>query len=137
MQSSDPRFEIRDVDPAIGKGLFALVPVKKGEFILEYTGVKIPTEKADDHPGRYLFEIDEMWTLDGDTDDNLAKYINHSCEPNVEAIIEDGHINIYAERAIKEGKELLIDYGDEYFDEFIRPVGCKCGSTRCRSKVRR
>ena len=83
--------------------------------------------------------MDEQLTLDGDTPENTAKYINHSCDPNVEAEIDeedDGskHINIYAVRGIAAGEELYIDYGEEYFDEFIRPVGCKCGSPNCQSK---
>lgn len=111
-------------------GLFALRPVAKGDFILEYTGKRIPTKEADGHPGRYLFEVDDEWTVDGEDVSNTARYINHACDPNTEAEIEDGRINIYAARDIAPEEELTIDYGDEYYDEFIRPVGCKCGSTR-------
>lgn len=125
----------------VGKGLFAKTPIKKGTFILEYIGIPLRAEIADDHPGRYLFEVNDKITLDGDTPENTAKYINHSCDPNVEAEIDEAadgseHINIYAVRAIKPGEELLIDYGEEYFDEFIRPVGCRCGSPKCQSKKR-
>ena len=138
MESAD--FEIKaSLQEGVGKGLFARESIKKGIFLLEYTGIPMPTSEADEHPGRYLFEVDEDITLDGDTDDNTAKYINHSCDPNVEAEIDEdaegkGHINIYATRAIRAGEELLIDYGDEYFDEFIQPIGCRCGSKNCRSK---
>lgn len=126
----DPRFEIRDCGPAVGDGLFARTAIKKGDFVLEYTGAKIPTKIADDSPSRYLFEIDEDWTLDGPVPGNTAGYINHSCEPNVEAEIEDGRINIYATRDIAAGEELGIDYGDEYYDEFIKPIGCRCGAKK-------
>lgn len=138
MESTD--FEIKEsLQEGVGKGLFASTPVQKGAFILEYTGIPMPTEEADEHPGRYLFEVDEHITLDGDTPDNTAKYINHSCDPNVEAEVDeeaDGskHINIYAVRDIATGEEFYIDYGEEYFDEFIRPIGCKCGSEHCQSK---
>lgn len=138
MKSSD--FDIKDSSQeGVGKGLFARTLIKKGAFILEYIGTPVPAEIADDHPGRYLFELNDKVTLDGDTADNTAKYINHSCDPSVEAEIDedkDGseHINIYAVRAIKPGEELFIDYGEEYFDEFIRPIGCRCGSAKCQSK---
>lgn len=138
MKSSD--FDIKEsLQEGVGKGLFAKTLIKKGTFILEYTGVPLPAEEADDHPGRYLFEVNDKITLNGDTPDNTAKYINHSCDPNVEAEIDeesDGseHVNIYAVRAIKPGEELFIDYGEEYFDEFIRPIGCRCGSPTCQSK---
>ena len=126
MKAIDARFEIRRSKPGMGQGLFAAAPIKKGDFILEYTGKKIPTALADTMTSRYLFEIDEDWTIDGSPRSNTARYINHSCEPNTEAEIEDGRILIHAVRNIKKGEELTIDYDSEYFDEFIRPVGCKC-----------
>jgi len=129
MKAIDARFEIRRSKPGMGQGLFAAAPIKKGDFILEYTGKKIPTALADTMTSRYLFEIDEDWTIDGSPRSNTARYINHSCEPNTEAEIEDGRILIHAVRNIKKGEELTIDYDSEYFDEFIRPVGCKCA--RC------
>lgn len=118
-------------------GLYAREAIKKGDFILEYTGRRIPTKIADESPSRYLFEIDDKWTIDGPPEINLAGYINHSCEPSVEAEIAEGddgedRINIYAIRNIKAGEELLIDYGEEYYDEFIRPVGCKCAAPKHR-----
>ena len=110
----------------MGQGLFAVVPIRKGDFILEYTGKKIPTALADTMTSRYLFEIDKDWTIDGSARSNTARYINHACDPNTEAEIENGRIMIHAVRNIKKGEELTIDYDSEYFDEFIRPVGCKC-----------
>jgi len=113
----------------MGQGLFAQCDIKKGEFILEYTGKKIPTAVADAmETSRYLFEIDEEWTIDGSPRSNTARYINHSCTPNTEAEIVDGHIMITAVQNIKKGEELTIDYDTEYFDEFIRPVGCRCAA---------
>lgn len=126
--SVDIRFEVHEARPDTGLGLFARTPIKKGDFILEYTGVKIPTEIADKSDSRYLFEIDETWTLDGPPPENVAGYINHDCHPNVKAEVEDGRIMIYAQKDIAIGEELTIDYDSEYFDEFIRPVGCKCAS---------
>lgn len=112
----------------MGHGLFATASIQRGDFILEYTGKRVPTPRADSMTTRYLFEIDREWTIDGESRSNIARYVNHSCEPNCEADIRDGRILIYASRDIERGEELTIDYGDEYFDEFIRPVGCKCSS---------
>jgi len=126
MRTMDTRFEIRRSKPGMGQGLFAVVPIRKGDFILEYTGKKIPTALADTMTSRYLFEIDKDWTIDGSARSNTARYINHACDPNTEAEIENGRILIHAVRNIKKGEELTVDYDSEYFDEFIRPVGCKC-----------
>lgn len=121
------RFDIRLSAPETGMGLFARAPIKKGAFVIEYIGQRIPTKVADESGGRYLFEVDSDWTIDGEAEWNTARYINHSCKPNVEAEIdENDRIMISALRDIKPGEELTIDYGEEYFDEFIKPVGCKC-----------
>ena len=128
---NDPRFEIRDISPEVGKGMYAVEPIQKGDFLVEYTGRKIPTKVADEmDDSRFLFELDKDWTIDGETDDNDARYINHSCEPNAEADIQDDHILITAIRNIEPGEEITIDYGEEYYDEFIRPAGCRCGASK-------
>ena len=113
-----------------GQGLFAASTFKKGDFIAEYTGTKISTALADTSKSRYLFEIDSDWTIDGSPRSNIARYINHSCAPNAEAEIHDGRILISAVRTIEKDEEVTMDYDTEYFDEFIRPVGCKCVATK-------
>jgi SET domain-containing protein len=138
MSAENLRFEVKEGRPGTGLGLFAREDIRKRAFILEYTGKKIPTKVADEMSSRYLFEIDDKWTIEGPVPGNLAGYINHSCDPNTEAEIEEGtdgedHINIYALRRIKTGEELTIDYGQEYFDEFLKPAGCKCGAAKHRS----
>ena len=134
MKTIDARFTIKDAGHGMGDGLFANAPIKKGEFILEYTGDRLPTAIADERESRYLFEIDEDWTIDGSDKSNTARYINHSCDPNTEAEIVEipgvpgGSIMITCIRDIKVGEELTIDYDQEYFDEYIKPVGCKCSA---------
>ncbi len=114
-------------------GLFARTPIEKGEFVLEYTGTIVPTEIADTLGTRYLFDLEDGRTIDGSPKTNKARWINHSCRPNCEAFLEDGHINIYAERAIAAGEELSFDYGQEYYDEFFAKGGCLCGAALHRS----
>jgi SET domain-containing protein len=110
----------------MGHGLFATESFKLGEFVIEYTGRKITAELADKLETRYLFEINKYWTIDGSVRTNIARYVNHSCNPNCEADIKKGRILFTAIRDIEKGEELTIDYGEEYFDEFIKPHGCKC-----------
>lgn len=120
---------VRRSRPGLGRGLFAARRFGKSDFVVEYTGIHIPTRYADTLKTRYLFELDQEWTIDGSSRKNLARYVNHSCEPNCEGEIHDGHILVVALRDIAQGEELTMDYGGEYFDEFIRPAGCKC--TKC------
>jgi hypothetical protein len=111
---------------ATGLGLYSNIQIKKGEFIIEYTGKMLTSEEANNKGGKYLFEINSRWTVDGSDRNNLARYINHSCRPNCEVIIKNKHIMIYAVKNIKLGEELNYNYGKEYFDEYIKPFGCKC-----------
>lgn len=120
------RFAVRRARKGAGLGLVALVPIKKAEFVIEYTGNLIPTKVADENGGKYLFDVNSRWTIDGSPRSNLARYINHSCKPNCEAEIDGRRVKIYAKRAIKAGEELNYNYGKEYFNEFIKPHGCKC-----------
>ncbi|TSC85532.1 MAG: histone-lysine N-methyltransferase [Parcubacteria group bacterium Gr01-1014_8] len=124
------RFAIRRSKPGLGYGLFATNAIPAGEFVLEYKGRHVPTETADKLKTKYLFEIDSSWTIDGSTRANTARYVNHSCAPNCEADVRDGKVLIFANREIEAGEELTIDYGEEYFKEFIEPHGCKCD--RCK-----
>ena len=126
---------IRPSRPGLGFGLFAARRIEKGSFVIEYTGRRVASAYADTLPTRYLFELDEAWTIDGSSRSNRARYINHACTPNAEGLILDGRILVHAVRDISEGEEITIDYGDEYFEEFIRPKGCKC--EHCSSIVAR
>ena len=109
-----------------GLGLFATRHFKKGERIIEYFGREI--SKAEEYTSRskYLFEVNSRKTIDGTVRENFARYINHSCKPNCQPEIVRGRVFIDALRNIKEGEELLYDYGEEYVNEHIKPYGCRC-----------
>src|SRR3989338_8610983 len=98
-----------------GLGLFVEGPLKRGDFVIECCGELLNEEEADRKNGKYLFEIDDTWTIDGSGRENIARYINHSCKPNCETEIEGKRLFIYALRSIKAGEELTYDYGKEYF----------------------
>lgn len=111
-----------------GFGLRTLKDIKKGDLVIEYTGRKTTNAAAERQPNRYQFDLDDKWTIDGSPRSNTARYINHSCRPNCEAVhyTNTNEIGIEAIRNIKAGEELTYDYGKEYFNEYIKPVGCKC-----------
>ncbi len=109
-----------------GFGLFAGENIKRGDFVIEYYGPILTPEEADTKKGKYLFEVNSRKVVDGTPRYNMARYINHSCRPNCETDIVRGKIYIYARRNIKDGEELSYDYGKEYFNDFIKPYGCKC-----------
>ncbi len=109
-----------------GLGLFAKVPIKKGECIIEYVGEIINDAEANRRGGRYLFQTSKDRHIDGTARTNTARYINHSCRPNCEVDVIRGHVLVYAKRNILQGEELNYDYGKEYFDEHIKPKGCAC-----------
>lgn len=120
-----------------GLGLFAVEPIRKGAFIIEYWGRRIPTKITDELETKYLFEINSRWTVDGSTRRNIARYINHSCRPNAESDIKKGAILISAIKNIRPGDEITYNYGKGYFDTFIKPKGCKCASCVEKRRVAR
>jgi SET domain-containing protein len=75
-----------------------------------------------------MFEINRRWSIDGSSRRNLGRYINHACQPNAEAALRAGKIVFVALRDITVGEEITLDYGEEYFELFIKPVGCRCAS---------
>lgn len=130
---NNKNFTIIRAEKGAGFGLKTKIPFKKGDFVIEYIGIKKENKDIEFHTGKYLFEIDDKYTIDGSPRWNLARYINHSCRPNCEVEIDKNNkILIQAVKNIKEGEEITYDYGKEYFNEFIKPIGCKC--TKCINK---
>lgn len=130
-----------------GLGGFASRDIPKGTRIIEYVGEKISNAESDrrydnDKMRRhhtFLFTLNSRTIVDAAVDGNAARFINHSCEPNCEAIIERGHIYIYAKRAIVQGEELLYDYQYEWDPEYTKDdllfYQCRCGAGTCRGTI--
>lgn len=119
-----------------GLGLFATREIQKGTFIIEYVGPRLSNEEVSRRRNtRYLFEVSSRWTIDGSPRWNIARYINHSCRPNAEAVVSRGRIRIKAIKRIKPGDEITYNYGKNYFETFIKPIGCKCGACIARAKA--
>jgi SET domain-containing protein len=116
-----------------GLGLFATEPIKKGTYIAEYVGRLMTNKECDDKPeNRYWFEVNARWTVDGSTRANIARYFNHSCRPNADPMIRDRRIRIKTIKNIAPGDEITYDYGKDYFNAYIKPLGCQC--VKCRAK---
>ena len=125
-----------------GSGMYAIADIEAEADIIEYTGEKITkkesTRRALEWEERaretgeglvYIFELDDKYDIDGRLGNNPARYMNHSCEPNCEAINRDGKIWIVAVQDIQKGEELVYDYG--YDMEHFLDHPCLCGSRNC------
>jgi len=123
-----------------GLGLFATKPIKRGVYIATYRGRRITTEEADRREARgakYQFEINKRWTIDGSPRWNLARYINHSCQPNAKPVGRRGGIVIMALRRIEPDEEITYDYGRDYLRSFLADGGCRCAACRKKKALRR
>ena len=133
--------------PIQGRGGFAFRWIEAGTRIIEYTGERISPDDADrryddDAMGRhhtFLFSVDEDTVIDAAVDGNEARFINHSCDPNCEAVDDGGRIFIEALRDIAPGEELNYDYGYE-LEEPMTPAlrkqyPCHCGAANCRGTI--
>ena len=112
-----------------GQGLFAAQDIKKGTDIMQYTGEKIPKAESKRRLAEgnaYIFALNDRWDIDGSTLDNLARYINHSCDPNCEAVVTTRTLWIVALRPIKAGEELSYNYGYD-----AKKYPCTCGAPNC------
>lgn len=130
-----------------GKGGFATRAIKKGERLIEYVGERIPWKVADaryddDSMKRhhtFLFAVNSRTVIDAAVNGNDARFINHCCDPNCEAVDVAGRIYIEATRDIEQGAELAYDYAydrdDIGVDEDEALYVCHCGSPKCRGTI--
>ena len=130
-----PRKSFRVSRSFTGLGLFAIRPIKKREKIAEYRGPRVSAEEAlrlERRGNRYLYEINPRVTIDGSPRSNIARYANHSCNPNAETYDVKRRVFIRALRNIKPGEEIVYDYGIDYLKNVIGRSNCKC--SRCRKR---
>jgi hypothetical protein len=124
-----------------GLGLFATKPIKKGTKIIRYFGPLLDSRKKkhDSIENKYLFELNNRWTIDGSVRENIARYINHACRPNAESDVRPRKRKVFI-RAIKNiepGEEINYDYGTDYFKAYLKPIGCKCDACERKRKKKR
>ena len=89
-------------------------------------------ERLEARGNLYLYEINSRWTIDGTPRSNIARYFNHSCNPNAEMYDVKRRVFIRTLRTIKPGEEITYDYGVDYLKNVIGRSNCKCG--RCRRR---
>jgi uncharacterized protein len=130
-----------------GRGVFARVDIPKGERVIEYKGRRITWAQADrwypdddSKPSHtFLFTLDDDHVVDGNRNGNNARWINHSCRPNCESDIADGHIWIKSIRDIKAGDELFYDYNitleERHTAAEKKRWPCWCGNKGCRGTL--
>jgi len=133
--------------PIHGLGAFSLTDIPTGTRVIEYTGEKISNAEADrrydddamPQHHTFLFILNDRTCVDAAFEGNEARFINHSCDPNCEAVIERGHIWIEALKTIPAGTELAYDYAYEddpkYTEKDLLFYACKCGAAKCRGTI--
>ncbi len=136
--------------PIHGNGVFAVAPIKKGEEVIQYKGTLMTHDEADDMYGdggetghTFLFTLNDDYIIDANRKGNIARWINHSCNPNCEAFVEENEkgnsrkdrVIIEAKRNIKPGEELTYDYGIvlevAHTARLKKLWVCLCGSPKC------
>ncbi|VEL09816.1 unnamed protein product [Protopolystoma xenopodis] len=126
-----------------GLGLFAARDLDQHTMVIEYIGELIRVQLANKREkvyeahnrGIYMFRLDEDTVIDATVSGGLARYINHSCEPNCVAEYvnfgEGGHIVIITTCKIHKGEELTYDYNFD-LEDCTSKIPCHCGSFNCR-----
>jgi SET domain-containing protein len=136
--------------PIHGNGVFAATDLPAGKSLIEYRGKLLTHAVADDRYSdnvetghTFLFILNDHYVIDANVDGNSARWINHSCAPNCEPVLqeaEDGNpkkdrLFIETKRPVKAGEELTYDYGIELDQRYTRRLrelwACRCGSANC------
>jgi SET domain-containing protein len=145
-EASDVPFEIR-ASPVQGLGAFATRRIAAGTRLIEYAGERLTPEQAEErYPDvagerhhTFLFAIDDDVVIDAAIGGNDARFINHSCDPNCDAVIEDGRIWIETIRDVVPGEELAYDYAyvleERHTLAAKRRYPCRCGAASCRGTI--
>jgi uncharacterized protein len=116
-------------ESAIGRGVFAKIPLKPRETIFYLNGKLIDFEKSIDYMGEYSVQIGARSYVDPISP---ARYLNHSCEPNAGFVDE---ISLIALRPILPGEEIRFDYSTTMLERHWE-LDCSCGASACRRRIR-
>src|SRR5438874_1789490 len=94
---------------------------------------------VESNPHTFNFGLESGEVINPEIGGNEARWINHCCDPNCEAIEEDDRIFIYALRDIEPGQELFYDYAMEIDEPITKKLEnefkCHCGAARCRGTM--
>ncbi len=125
----NPKVKVRHTKKT-GRGVFALRPIRKGEIIAIFDG---PIYDADHEPWTkeqltYTIQFAKDKWRDSK---GLARYLNHSCDPNCGI---KGLSKVVAMRAIAAGDEVTWDYEMTEKSWWMK-MKCRCGSPICRGTI--
>mmetsp|Transcript_27022 Transcript_27022/g.38075 ORF Transcript_27022/g.38075 Transcript_27022/m.38075 type:complete len:420 (+) Transcript_27022:12-1271(+) len=125
-----------------GVGLRTKQDLKPGDFVIEYVGEVISNDlclerlqkyKQNDNKF-YFLTLDANECIDAKKRGNLARFINHSCNPNCQTqkwfVQGEMRVAIFAIKNISAGTELTFDYQFERFGADKQE--CFCGESNCR-----
>ncbi|CAM6129157.1 unnamed protein product [Calypogeia fissa] len=134
--------------------------IPRGTFVCEYLGEVLHDEEANKRGERYdqvgcsyLYDIDahldtsgrvgraKPFVIDATKHGNVARFINHSCAPNLvnyQVLVDSmdcqlAHIGLFASRDIESGEELAYDYRYKLLPGKGCP--CHCGASNCRGRL--
>ncbi len=142
--------------PIHGRGVFAARALRKGEKIIDYKG-KLRTHAQSDRlygdsldtGHTFLFTLNDRYVIDANADGNDARWMNHSCAPNCEALLEEhaggdkrlDKVEIWTKRSIRPGTELTYDYGITlevpHTARLKKLWACRCGARECTGTLLR
>ena len=133
-----------------GNGVFAATDIPAGSRLIQYKGRLRSHERTDemypdgaDTGHTFLFVLNDDYVIDANVDGNSARWINHSCQPNCEAVVDEDdngdrrrdRVFIESIRDIRAGEELTYNYGIvlevRHTKAMKRIWACRCGARRC------
>ena len=143
-----------------GYGVLAGEYISAGAFIIEYQGEVISKEqclqrlqeydqagelaakksgaKASIHHHFYMLTLSGSEVIDATRKSNLARFINHSCDPNAAtalwSVAGENRVGIFAIKDIPYGTEISYDYKFERCSGASKQP-CFCGSPICRGYI--
>ncbi len=86
-----------------------------------------------------LFAANDEVVIDATKWGSSARWINHSCAPNCEALEDEGRVFIETRRNIRAGEELAYDYelivDEPHTAKLKREHACYCGAKKCRGTM--
>jgi len=138
------------LSPIHGNGIFATQDIAKGERVIRYQGALRTHEEVDEEYGgqdenghTFLFTLNDTYVIDANVRANIARWMNHSCDPNCEAVVEEDDkgrpekdkVFIEAIKDIAKGEELTYNYGivleERHTPKLKKLWGCRCGADNC------
>ena len=146
-------FEVRP-SPIQGLGAFATRVIPAGTRVIEYAGERLtPAEAEARYPDvagerhhTFLFALEDVVdgedvevVVDASVGGNEARFLNHSCAPNCDVVVEDARLWIETVRDVAAGEELTYDYAfvlpERHTPAAKRRYPCACGAGTCRGTI--